>query len=237
MKNTKPERFTDEEILDAACEEVLEQDWAAGVQAAVANRLGIAASTIQRRFEKRGGFKRAIIERALATDSHLGSAWTEDLVDLAVPAFAERDSIADGLMAGAKQNWDLVVDDDRMFMHMLLWSRTAVDPMLRTHFKRHYKLGDRLMRTVLQDMLSHMRNTAGRDVRQRPGLTDAQLIVALDAFVEGLLLRSHLDSELDGAEIYGRVLQALTFTFLDFDGDQLSIGEFVDQHLDGSPRD
>lgn len=224
---------TNEQILEVACEEALKQDWSAGVQAAVAERLNIAPSTIHRRFKHvDGGFKRALTDWVLDPDGQDGNAWSEELAERTVEVMAEQDTIVDGLMAAAKFNWSLIRDDDRMYMQMLLWSRVGVDPTIQARMKKHYDAYDRIHRTLWQDILTHIRTETGKRALQREGLTEAQLMVVLDALVEGLVLRSFSDPEAVTDEMYGRVFQALAVAILDFDGDLLSIADRCVETID-----
>jgi hypothetical protein len=221
-------KVSDEEILAAVWDEVLKEDWLPGVLAAAAHSLGVAPSTITRRFQAGNGeLRRALVDWALDPDGQPDNDWTKELAAETVAEMAKAPNVAQAFADVAYSNWEFVKSDERMFMQMLLWSRIDIDSHLRSRMKGHYSRYDHVHRVLWQDMLNHLRERTGKPVLQRRGLTEQQFIIILDAMVEGFVLRSAADPDLPIAELYAAAFQSLAAAALDFDGDLRTIEEVL----------
>lgn len=227
LKMVEKKRVSDDEILSALCDEILREDWFPSVIAATAARLGIAPSTITRRFRGTdAGLKEALVAWVLDVRG-LDGDWSEVMAAGLVEKMEEQVEVDHALEAATSFNWELVESNDHMYIQMLLWSRIRDDLRLRSKMQAHYAGYDRVHRTVWQDLLSHLRERTGRPMVQRPGLTEHEFIVLLDAMVEGFMLRVKADPTLPIASIYANGVMALIAGGIDIHGDLRSIREHL----------
>lgn len=235
----RPGDVSNEEILAAACTEILNRELMAGVQAAVAQKLGLAPSTILRRFEHlNGGFERALIDWALTGDDDDDADTSHDRVARQITEILAAPADPSTTLAAIATATASTIDpttDERSRLRLLLTSRAPSRPTLRDRLKQDASRRSRFDRTSWQDILNYLRAATRSYGIQRPGLTEAELVIALDALIEGLRLRASIDPGLDTERLYSHLLLALIASAVDHNGDLHSIAGHLNHtlgHLD-----
>lgn len=235
MTRVANRKIATEKILQEVWAEVLRLDWLPNVLSKAARTLDVAPSTLTRRFKSNGRstLERQLIDWALKPDGQPDRNFAQRLASQMIEQIADEPDVAGAIDRCARVNWRAVSTDDRMSMQMFLWSRIGENRALRDQMHSHYRSYDQVHRVLWHDILNHLRKRTGKQIQQRQGLNDEEIIIVLDALVEGFMLRWKADQTLPIGDLYAAAFQAIVSAALDFNGDGRSVAEHLERQVAG----
>jgi hypothetical protein len=192
---------------------------------ALAEAARVADSTITNLKSKSGvNLWEAILERALDQDHPDDDelAFRDRLLRRAREVFASQPGLDAWLTIG-REDFELVLRDDRIFSQMLIWALSGENDRVRRRLKALYDYYDDDHAVAWNEYLDVLKAHFGRPVR-RPGFSAREVMVVMTSLVEGLRIRHQVDPGSVPDDLFARALVAFISAVVDCAGDGEEVG-------------
>jgi len=200
-------------VLSAAAERLgsVAFDWRKGLTFDLLEQAtGINRKTISQDFGNKEGLVGALVDYCLNPDNFgdFGEPWAEDLVTETISTLYDTDiDLYDSVRATGDMDFAYVRNDRRLRSQLAIWGLALDDPAANAAIRRMYAFYDDQHIQVWRGLVTDL---AQAGVVSRHGLTEAEVVTALTALVEGLAIRWHVDPARVPDDLFGRVFAAIT---------------------------